>query len=138
MLFSCSVGYRANTSELLFGRFLSWTLAITLHSKQRRLVAPRSAAELLSTQLPVPTRKNPSLAPTIPYEPVPERRRRSDASCRTKPLAARHWESVPFVGGRSKRRARTSPTAPERSSVSLAPTTAFGSQIPTAGAPLEK
>src|SRR5215217_5143483 len=119
-------------------QLLSWTLAITLHSKQRRLAAPRNAAGLLSTQLPVPTRKNSSLAPTIPYEPVPERRRRSDASCRTKPLAARHWESVPFVGGRSKRRARTSPTAPERSSVSLAPTTAFGSQIPTAGAPLEK
>src|SRR5215207_632758 len=138
MLFSCSVFYRAIASQLLFRRFLSWTLAIRLRSKPHRLAVPQMPLGLLACLPAEVTRKKSLLASTTPCAPAPRHQRRSDASCRTMLPALRPSGSVPFAGGQVTQPRRTAPTARERSFGSPARTNASESQTPGADAPLEK
>src|SRR5215210_8429965 len=65
---------------------LSWTLAFTPHNKPRRLDVPGTLLGLLPSQLAAPIRKKSLLETTILCVPAPGHRRRSDGSCRTRPL----------------------------------------------------
>src|SRR5215211_7210630 len=127
----CVLGGRP--SHLIFGEhpFCS-TLAITLHGKQHQLAAPRSPTRLLPRRLPVPTRKNSSLSPqllTNHYQSVRERRIPFIVPSRSPPGFGNLFPLSVVDQSDERKRA---PIVPERSSVSLTPTT-FGSQIPTAG-----
>jgi hypothetical protein len=71
----------------LSGADLRWTLAITPHNKPRRLDVPETLLGLLPSQLAAPIRKKSLLLETtIPCAPAPGHQRRSDSSCRTRPL----------------------------------------------------
>jgi hypothetical protein len=85
----------------LFGQFLNWTLAITLHSKPRRLAARPTPEGLLPCRPARATRKK-SPATTTPCALAPEHRRRSGTACRTTPPGGRLPCSVPFAGVRGE------------------------------------
>src|SRR5215203_468406 len=122
----------------LFRQSQSWTLALTPHSKPRRLAVRRTPAGLLPCRSPAPTRKKSLLAPITPFSLAPEHRRRSHASCRTRPFGERCPSLAPSAGERTEQPWRTEPTARERSSGPPSPTNASVSRTPGADEPLEK
>src|SRR5215210_5577938 len=92
---------------------------------------------LLPSRWPQETRKKSLPAPTAPFAPAPERRRRLDVSCGTNLPAGKHHPPVLSSGdAQTKRPARTVPREPVWFSVSPNPTTAFGSRTRDASVPL--
>src|SRR3954464_7254249 len=131
-------GQKIGSFMRLFRQFLSWTLAIMLHSKPHLLDARPTLVGLLPCRSPMPTRKNSPPAPTTPCAPAPKHHRRSDEASRTMPPVARSWTSAPFAGRRRAQPTRRAPTAPGQPSGSPSPTNVSASQSPSADAPLER